>query len=349
MQKKVILVAGGTGGHINAALAIGSEFEKNNFETIYISGQRYLDYQILKNSKSKVYNLNAMALRFKHPIKVIKSLFINTVLFFKGLKLISSHDPNIVIGTGGYICGPILLAAKVLGRKTAIVEQNAVMGITNRLLQNIVDKIFINFEQTKYLKKNKNIVVSGNPIRSEILRTKIEVGNFFNILVFGGSLGAGQINKAIKTLIESGSLAGVAVFHQVGKDNVDTSIKMKSTIKYHQVEYIDDMQSAYSKSNLIICRSGASTISELEVVSRPVVFIPFAAASDNHQFYNAQEYCKKTKNFAKIIDPSLDNKDLCHQLLSCIKAAQASEQKDENTEGSLTNPRRIIYSEAVRL
>lgn len=343
MNKKVVLVAGGTGGHINAALAIGREFEKNSFEITYISGQRYLDYQILKKNKSKVYNLNSMALRFKDPAKIIKSLSINFLLYIRVIFIFMKNRPRFVIGTGGYICGPTLFAAKTLFIETAIVEQNAVMGVTNRLLKSIANKVFINFENTKYLKNSDKVFVTGNPVCSSIQWEKPQRSEKIKLLIFGGSLGAKQINECIFNLIEDSKLSGVELLHQVGKDGVKRDLKMNSKVKYHQVEYIDNMQKAYSEADLIICRSGASTISELEIIKRPAILIPYLYASDNHQFYNATEYNNKNLAFTHIIDSSLNERSISEEILSVIEKIKKDGYKDSSSPQRTDRASEKIY------
>jgi UDP-N-acetylglucosamine--N-acetylmuramyl-(pentapeptide) pyrophosphoryl-undecaprenol N-acetylglucosamine transferase len=139
------------------------------------------------------------------------------------------------------------------------------------------------------------------------------------ILIFGGSLGAKQINEAITSLIEDGLLEGDKVLHQVGKSNINSHVKMNSSVKYHQVEYINDMQKAYASADIIICRAGASTITELEVIGKPTIIIPYPQASDNHQYLNAREYKKKSEAYTEIIDHNLEKSKLAEEILTAIK------------------------------
>ncbi len=316
MKKKCVLVAGGTGGHINAALSMGEAF--NDYEVQYLSGTRYLDYKLFKDKNAK--HLDSKPLRTKNPIILVKNILSNLKVFMGILFFYIKEKPDFIIGAGGYICGPTLLAGKILRKPIFIIEQNAVMGMTNKILSRISDIIFTNFKNTKGLENHPKVKTLGNPIRGVIEGSKNILQNGeINILVFGGSLGATQINEVITNLLEK-DFNGTKVnfLHQIGKGN-ENSVKIKyPNINYTQHEYLDDMKSAYEWSNIIISRAGASTISELRVVRRPSILIPYPAATDNHQFYNAIELENENLSYISVLDHKLDVSNLTEEVYKSL-------------------------------
>ena len=288
---KVMICAGGTGGHINGALAIGEQFKKIGDDVLYVSGKRYLDFQLFKNQK-RVIHLNAKALRGKNALITLSHLLWNTLVFMQSLQLILREKPKYVVGCGGYICGPTLFAAKLAGVKIAIIEQNAIAGMTNRLLSKISDKIFTCFDEVKGL-HNKKIKNFGNPIRSSINFSENKLGDGIKILIFGGSLGASQINDMVEEIVKryQGEVK-LSILHQVG-ENGSAAKSVNQLIIYEPKSYIDDIGKAYDECNIIISRSGASTVSELRVVQRPVFIIPYPNAVDDHQRANANALARE--------------------------------------------------------
>src|SRR5690554_1626549 len=198
MSKLIYFCAGGTGGHINAALSLGEYFEERGFAVGYFTGRRYLDYQLFKSQGDKAVYLDSQPLRFKNPLLLGKNALVNGFVFLTVAFKFLSKRPDAVVGTGGYVCGPVLLAAKLLFIKIYVLEQNAVAGMTNRLLARIADTTFLNFENTKGIPEASKKIVSGNPVRPDIKYVPPSAGGPVNILVFGGSLGAEQINRAVR-------------------------------------------------------------------------------------------------------------------------------------------------------
>lgn len=333
-MKKVYIVAGGTGGHINAALAMAEELEKD-FDIHFLSGTRYLDKKLFKGKK--VTHLASRPLRTKNPIQLFINIFLNALIFLNILISYISHRPSFVIGAGGYICGPTLLAAKMLWIPIFIIEQNAVAGVTNKILSKISNITFTNFKNTKGIKPGAKVSCVGNPIRASITETSNKVVEKINVLIFGGSLGAEQINEAILFLLESKSLEQFNIKHQVGKGNLKYKVA-KSYANYEQFEYIEDMHEVYEWSNIIISRAGASTISELRVVKRPSILIPYPLATDNHQYYNALELKEEDLSYIAVIDHTKRGKSLADDIFSSLKII---------TENNLYYQREMIAEKAA--
>lgn len=333
-MKKIYIAAGGTGGHINAALSLGEEYF-GKYDVIYITGKRYLDYQLFENKNS--IHLNSRPLRSKNPFIIIKNLIINFWVFLGLFSLFLKNNPDFIIGAGGYVCGPSLLCAKLLGKRVFIIEQNAVVGLTNKILSKFSNIIFTNFKTTKGLEKispNK-IMNLGNPIRKNIVFSENIIGDEIKILVFGGSLGAEQINHAIHKILDQKFSKKVIITHQVGKNNLDPSVLGSENIEYKQIEYIEDMNKEYKESNIIIARAGASTISELRVIKKPSILIPYPAATDNHQYHNAINLKEENNFFVDILDHTIENSLLADRLVIAIESIISKKQyytKDSVTE-----------------
>ncbi len=342
-----IIAAGGTGGHINGAISLGDYLEQKGNEVLYLTGERELDFKLF-NGKRAVH-LKTSALRYKNPFKVFKSLTLNLWSFFSLMIKFIQKRPLFVIGCGGYVCGPSLAAAYILRIPTYIVEQNAVMGMTNKILGHISKKIFLHFQKTKGLSPSmeRKVVVSGNPTRSQIKQSPRQKSEEINILVFGGSLGATQINRIIKIVFEKDWSLKIRITHQIGLKN-ELSVRPGENVSYHQVKYIDDMQTQYDKADLIICRAGASSISELRIVQKPVILIPYPAATDNHQFYNAIELKNEADFFVGLLEQKDSDEINAQKVEDIINDLANIENKGSNAPVLIQNSAEVIINEVLR-
>jgi UDP-N-acetylglucosamine--N-acetylmuramyl-(pentapeptide) pyrophosphoryl-undecaprenol N-acetylglucosamine transferase len=336
-------VAGGTGGHINAALALGELFQTKGYEVRYLTGKRPLDYKLFKGQK--VHHLDSSPLRFKNPFKLLFGLFKNLGTFISIFFEIKNNRPSFLLGAGGYVCGPTLLAGYLQGIPVYIVEQNSVMGLTNKILGHISKRIFVHFEKTLGLSpklKNK-VVVSGNPIRNKISHHSFppkQVSEELNLLIFGGSLGALEVNMLTEELISLDFPFKLNIHHQTGLDHEVKELHLGKNIHYQQMKYIENMTEEYLWCDLIMARSGASTVSELRVVGKPVIFIPYPLATDNHQQTNAQFFKEEVK-FPVFIHTAKELRALkCQKLIEIIhqqftwakNSPQMAPYRDKSTE-----------------
>lgn len=345
-MQKIILVAGGTAGHINAALSLGEYFTGQNWQVEYLSGTRYLDKKLLPADKTIF--LETRALRTKNPFLLIKNLTLNLISFIKMLIYFLKGKPKLIIGAGGYVCGPTLMAGYILGKPVFIIEQNAIAGVTNKILQHISAKVFTHFKSTKGISEKK-VLVTGNPVRGQIKKiTHKPIGDKLNILVFGGSLGATQINDGIKSLLNFKTEFPMDIVHQVGKGNGFEVENKSDSIAYKQVEYIDDMAKYYEWADIIIARAGASTIAELRVVQKPSILIPYPAATDNHQYYNAIQLKEENLFDVVVVDQSLKNEKLAETLMSILKELKSNNKQVKDEKLPSLNPNEIIYKEVVK-
>lgn len=313
-MKKAVLVAGGTGGHINAALAIGECFLAEGWDIQYVTGKRPLDFKLFKGQK--VLHLDSKPLRTKNPVQLFTNIVMNFMSFFSILWLFLKNKPRFIVGAGGYVCGPTLLAGFILGIPVFIIEQNAVMGLTNKILGWISTRIFVHFSKTLGLSSHlsKKVRVVGNPTRKSIQPPPPKVfDGELKVLVFGGSLGASQINEVIFAVLKNPELKSVSIHHQLGGDQKAPEIP--TTINYLPMNYIDNMQKEYEWCDVIISRAGASTVSELAIIKKPVLIFPYPAATDNHQVYNANIFKEEADFTVEILDPKLTHKE-------CVKLTQ---------------------------
>jgi len=344
MKEKVYLAAGGTGGHINAALSMGEYFE-DKYEIKYFTGTRYLDYKLFENTN--VLHLDSKPLRTKNPVKLIINISKNLLIFSKLIGTFLASRPKFVVGAGGYVCGPTLMSAWILGIPVFIIEQNAVMGLTNKLLSKFAKKIFVNFKDTKGLEGSCKVIESGNPINSKIKFNIQQIDQeTIKILVFGGSLGAEQINESVLLLLKKYPNFKINIKHQVGKNKIINNIITTQNIAYEQLEYIDDMEKAYKWSNIIIARAGASTISELRVIKKPSLLIPYPAATDNHQYHNAVLLKEESDFFVEVIDHKLIRENLTEKIWKSIEYIYSKNLIKENyNKAVIKNPNEIILKE----
>ena len=321
-MKYAVLVAGGTGGHINAALAVGEALKDQGYEIIYLTGKRPLDYKLFKGQN--VRHLNSKPLRTNNPFILIKNIILNFIGFVSIFFLYVTKRPKFIVGAGGYVCGPTLLAGFLQGVPVFIIEQNAVMGLTNKILGWISDRIFVNFTKTKglYSVLAKKVRVVGNPTRKSIQpvpNKKIDTN--LKVLVFGGSLGATQINKVIFDILKKPSVQNMSIHHQLGSGQKVPEIS--SLVEYQPMEYIDNIQAEYQWCDVIIARAGASTVSELAIIKKPVLIFPYPQATDNHQLYNALIFKEESDFTVEVLDPKSPH-DVClkHAQEFLVKASK---------------------------
>ena len=304
---RLLLCGGGTAGHVNPALAIGETVEKNisDCEIAYVVTKNGIENNLVPYKK---YVINVTGLKKKFNIKNIKS----AILLLKGIaeckKIIKEFSPDIVIGTGGYSCFPVIYAASKMGIKTIIHESNAYPGKSTRLLSKYADKVLLNCEESKKYFNNKNkISITGNPFLSGFLKglQKGEKGNETVILCFGGSLGAEKINDCAYSICKNilAESKNIRLIWGCGKREYERCKSLLKDIGVGNVElrdYIDNMPEIISVADIVICRSGAMSIAEMSYNKKCTIFIPSPNVTDNHQYKNARVL--SDKNAAILIE-----------------------------------------------
>ena len=303
---KILFAGGGTAGHINPALAIADYFKSKHpdAQISYIGTAEKLEAKLVPQKGYDFYTIKVAGFRRSfspkaiiHNIEAVKLAATSTL---SAKKLVKKLNPDIVIGTGGYVSGPVLKAAQSLGYKTAIHEQNAFPGVTTKMLAPKADAVMLAMKEAeKYLKINKTPYITGNPIRQELLtidretaRKKLGLDNRPLILSFGGSLGAKRINESVSELIKwHNGTEKYYHIHGTGKigygDMIESLKDVKLSDTVHIREYIDDMDVCMAAADLVICRAGAITLGELQACGKPSILIPSPYVAENHQYHNA--------------------------------------------------------------
>lgn len=307
---KILLSGGGTAGHINPALAIAAKIKKENpdAEIAFVGTPKGMENKLVQRAGYPIYHVDVRGFARKlDPKSIIKNMSTAVMAVtspIKAKKIIKEFKPDAVIGTGGYVSWPVLKAASRLGIPTLIHEQNAVVGMTTNMLSKIVDTVMISFEESREELKNAKgkIVLVGNPVNPDIFkvsketeRQKLGLGDTPYLLSYGGSLGAKVINNNVFDIIEKGNFIG-RIHHTHGVGSYEwgarsEEIKQRGLDNCQGVElteYIYDMPSKMSASDLVIARAGAITLAELAVLGKPAILIPSPNVTNNHQYKNAK-------------------------------------------------------------
>lgn len=305
---KVLITGGGTGGHIYPALAIAKKLkdEYSDLDILYVGTKGSMESEIVPKEGFKFKAIRVKGFSRKLSLDTLKSF----KELFLGLndakKIIKDFSPDIVIGTGGYVCGPIVLIASFKRIPTLIHEQNALPGVTNRILSKFVDKVAISFEESKnHFKNSKKLVITGNPVRESIISIdKNEAYKSLNIspykpliLSFGGSWGQRKLNDAMTKVIESNiNNRSIQIIHVTGKRLYEEFMKGLSSSgidillneNIRVLPYLFEMPKAQAISDLVIISAGAISIAEVTAIGVPSIVIPKAYTTDNHQEFNAR-------------------------------------------------------------
>jgi len=297
---RLLVAGGGTGGHLFPGLALGEEVKTRHprNDVLFVGSARGIEAREVPKAGYPLELIDVGPLKrmgmqgfFKGLVRIPRALW-------QSVRILRRFDPDVVVGVGGYSSGPVLLAAWILRKPTAIQEQNALPGFTNRTLGRFVDAIFIAFPQAEASFPSRKTHLLGNPIRRAFLDNYLHTkpaGDRLGILVTGGSQGAHALNLRVAEAMEI--LAPrignrVQVLHQTGaKDQPEIAAryeKLKATgLQAEAVAFIDDMARAYAGADLLVCRAGATTIAELTVCKKAAILVPFPFAADDHQTVNA--------------------------------------------------------------
>ena len=361
---KVIIAAAGTGGHINPGIAIANEIKKHhpNADITFIGTKRGLENDLVPRAGYKLKTIEAYGLVRKLSFQNLKNLFITLKSYKVAKKIIKEINPDIIIGTGGYICGPVISSGKKLGIPTMLHESNAFPGIAVKVLSKKTDTILVGFEDAKKRLPNaKSVVVTGTPTKIRkitlsqeqkySIKKQFKIENDLPIIaVFGGSQGAESINKCLCDIINKKQNEKYQIIWAVGQNNFE---KIKSNIKeqYHAtvLPYIYNMEEVLNLADLVVARSGAMTITEVAKCNKPAIFIPFPYATENHQEYNARVLADV--GAARIIlDKELDAVVLNNTINSMIENRESLKQMGRKAETKAVNDvEEKIYKEIERL
>ena len=360
---KAIIAAAGTAGHINPGMAIANKIkeEDSSSEVIFIGTGRGLEKDLVSRAGYELKTIEAYGLDFKRPDHLLKT--------FKGFgdakKIIKQFRPDVVIGTGGYICGAVITVAHKLGIPTLLHESNAFPGKAVKMLLKSTDCVMVGFEDAKKrLNPETKIVVTGNPTKVKDLhwdeiqknQKKEELGldnKLPILLIFGGSQGAKAINDAVLKIIKAKSnqtyqivwAAGPAQYETIKKELENEGLDIDKLLNVKVYPYIYQMEEMMNIADLLMCRSGAMTVNEVSAIGKPAIFVPLPGVSQNHQEYNARELEKE--GAAKVIlDKDLNYEILDKTILDIISDKSTLEKMSKNiAKLSVKKPEDLIYKE----
>jgi UDP-N-acetylglucosamine--N-acetylmuramyl-(pentapeptide) pyrophosphoryl-undecaprenol N-acetylglucosamine transferase len=289
----ILIMAGGTGGHVFPALALARLLRAASYEVVWLGTQRGLEARVVPAENIAIEWLSMSGLRGKGVATLLAAPFKLVHSIWQASRIIRRRRPGLVVGFGGFVTGPGGVAAWLMQRPLIIHEQNAIAGYSNRCLAHIARRVLTAFPNA--FPKGVDARVVGNPVRAEILMQPPPASRFarregaLRLLIVGGSLGAARLNTVVPFALK---LAGLRlhVRHQAGERGIDAARAAYSEagVSAEVAPFIDDMAQAYSDADLVICRAGALTISELAAVGVAAVLVPFPAAVDDHQTVNAQ-------------------------------------------------------------
>jgi UDP-N-acetylglucosamine--N-acetylmuramyl-(pentapeptide) pyrophosphoryl-undecaprenol N-acetylglucosamine transferase len=292
----IVIAGGGTGGHLFPGIAVAEALQEINpsNKVLFLGTDRPLEQKILSQTPFVHKVIPAGGLKGLTIKTKIQSLMQIPLGILKTIRIYSEFSPHIVLGVGGYVSAPCVIAANLMGIPVVIQEQNSIPGLANRMLAKTADRIFVSFPQTCELFMVKKTVYTGNPVRKSIVEaSKRQINkpnDHFTVFIVGGSQGARAINKAIVDALAHLDNQKYTFIHQSGTDDETmlTNAYQQKNIQADVRAFFHDMITPYQSSDLIICRAGATTVAELSILGKPAIFIPLPHAADDHQVKNAQ-------------------------------------------------------------
>jgi UDP-N-acetylglucosamine--N-acetylmuramyl-(pentapeptide) pyrophosphoryl-undecaprenol N-acetylglucosamine transferase len=356
MLKRVVITTGGTGGHIFPALAVAEKIREQNpdCKICFLGGESGPEAALARKAGLEFKGLPARGV-LGRGIRSLATVFWLSQSLIKSFLFLRSFKPEVVIGFGGYAGFVPVLVARWMGLPTAVHEQNSLPGVTNRILGKRVDRVFLTFPDEHGFFPEDKVILSGNPIRGEIvsLAAKETLSHAMGkrLLVLGGSQGARAINQAVTDCLSQLKTQGIEIWHQTGKRDFEEVNKVYAR-KYPQAKvepFIEDMAKAYAYADLVLCRSGATTLAELCAAAKPAILVPFPYATHNHQLTNAK-VLERAGAAMVLVQSYLEEINLA-QVIEDLLCAPDKLEKMARAARSLARPNaaEIIVEELCRL
>lgn len=368
---RAIIAAAGSGGHINPGIAIANKIKEKeeNSEIIFIGTDRGLENDLVPRAGYKLERINAHGIERKISLDNFKNLYNTYKSIGEAQKILKKFKPDVVIGMGGYICVPTVIAAKKLHIPVVLHESNAFPGVAVRLFKKKADKILVGFGDAKNkLDNRENVIITGNPIKIKKLNlSEIEKSNIKKqlgisgekpvVLVFGGSQGAQSINRSFMEIIVNRKnktyqiiwAAGPNQYEDIKNKLKEVNMDINNIENVKIVPYIYNMEEVMNTCDLVVCRSGAMTITEVSVVGKPAIFIPFPYATENHQEYNAR-VLEKIGAAKIILNKDLNSEILQNTIKELVNDKKVLEKMGKNaTKIAMQNVEDKIYDEIKKL
>ena len=292
---QLVLAGGGTGGHVIPAIAVAVEIARRGGRARFVGTAARLEARLVPEAGFEIDFIDVRPLRGRGALGALRGAASVPGAVLRSVSLLKGFGPDAVLGVGGYVAGPVILAAKLLRKPTAILEQNATVGFSNRAVSRLVDRAFVTYEDTAGAFPRGRAELTGNPVKRAILEARARPRTAGRgrprLLVMGGSQGALTIDTRLPEAVVAAGLAGaVEVLHQcgVGRREAVVAAYAAGGIDARVVEFIDDTASAYSDADLVVARSGATTVSELTAMGLPAILIPYPHHADRQQEKNAE-------------------------------------------------------------
>lgn len=294
---RLLVAGGGTGGHVFPGIALAEEVVTRHpaNDAVFVGTARGLEATVVPHAGFPIELIEVKGLKGKGLLQTLKNLLLLPLAFVQSVRILRRWRPDVVVGVGGYASGPVVLVAWLLRIPTAVQEQNAIPGFTNRVLGRIVRAAFTAFPEAARHFPRRKVYQLGNPIRRTLMENymrPVQKHPTPCLLVFGGSQGAHALNmRVIEALPHLADLRGaLRIIHQTGardREQVERGYRACG-FEPDVREFITDMSAAYAQADLVLCRAGATTLAELTVCKKPAILVPFPAAADNHQVHNAR-------------------------------------------------------------
>ena len=368
---RVIITCAGTGGHVNPGIAIASIIKENqkDSEFLFIGTETGIENELVTKANYNIAHIRTGKLYRKLTLKNFKSVFDTIAGINDAKKIIKEFKPNVVIGTGGYICGAVMIAARKLKIPYILHESNAFPGLAVKMLTKNAARVLVGFEDTKTrLNNRQNVVYTGSPAKfnsekiekldKEICKKDLGLDNIPSgkkiIFVTGGSQGAKKFNDTVINLALEKKSNKFFVVLCAGIKNYDELnnrlSKIKDADKYIKLErFIFDMDKMYKVSDLLVTRAGAMTITELTLAAKPAILVPFPYAAENHQYYNAK-VLEDAGAGKIIIDGEFNEESLYNQIENIISSEDKLKIMSDNSKSLQKNDvEQIIYNEIINV
>jgi len=325
---KVLIAAGGTGGHIYPGIAVAKEIMRRceSSEVLFVGTARGLETRIVPENGFQLSLINSAGLKNVGLVGKVRGLSVLPKSFLEARQIIRQFRPHVVVGAGGYVSGPVLLMAAIMGCPTLVMDSNALPGFTNRQLARFVDRAALTFEEAlKFF--GKKGVVTGNPVRNEFFDVPRKIrSDIFHVLIFGGSQGARAINNAVVESLRHlvGHKGRLTITHQTGESDLETIKAAYAQSEFADADvrpFISDIFVEFGQADLVVCRAGATTCAELAAAGKAALMVPLPTAADDHQRKNA-EALERAGAARMILQEVLNGERLANEIEKLLRSPE---------------------------
>jgi UDP-N-acetylglucosamine--N-acetylmuramyl-(pentapeptide) pyrophosphoryl-undecaprenol N-acetylglucosamine transferase len=356
---KIMIAGGGTGGHVYPGIAVAEEMMRlrPGAEVVFVGGRRGLEAHAVPESGFRIRFIMTRGFPRRAWWRWPWALLANAIGLLQALWVVATERPDAVLGTGGYVSGPVATAAWLLGRPLLLQEQNSIPGLANRWLARVADEVHLSFTEARnYFKRKDNLKVTGNPVRAHILGgDRAQALQAFGLVegkptlfIFGGSRGAHRINEAaLDAMRRLKGRVDLQFILQTGSDDFDwaNGVVEAEQLPARVLPFLRDIHLAYAVADLVVCRSGAMTLAEIAACGTPAILVPYPHAAHNHQEVNAHNLVERGAA-ALLLDRELTGERLAKEIAHLVADRQTLRRMSANarTFARLDAAERIVRS-----